>query len=87
VLILVNDINAHGARRLGLPTLDPPYRDVTGDGWLTAADVITVINRINTAGSTAAALLDDDLDGLNDSLDSILDDIALDVGQALSIQT
>jgi hypothetical protein len=51
VLVMVNDINANGARRLGTPSLGPPYLDVNGDGWLTAADVIAVINRINSASS------------------------------------
>jgi len=49
VLILINDLNRNGSRRL--PTTGaiapPPFLDVNGDGFITANDVIVTINEIN----------------------------------------
>ena len=53
VLVLINDINAHGSRRLTSPLTPPPppFLDPSGDGWITPLDVLIVINDINAHGS------------------------------------
>jgi hypothetical protein len=53
VLVLINDINAHGSRKLTAPlTLSPPpFLDPTGDDRVAPVDVLTVINYINAHGS------------------------------------
>ena len=53
-LLVVNDLNANGSRRLDLPTAEnqpPPYLDVNGDGSITPLDALRVINRLNDADS------------------------------------
>jgi hypothetical protein len=56
-LILINDLNAHGARRLsdfpGTAPAVPPYLDVDGNGDATALDVLLVINYLNTSAGGA----------------------------------
>ena len=49
VIILINDINLHGARLLPLPTLDgpPPYLDPDGDDEISASDVLEVVDWID----------------------------------------
>jgi hypothetical protein len=52
VLILINEINAHSARKLPdplPPDLPPPFLDVNGDGTIAPLDVLAVINAINSA--------------------------------------
>ena len=52
VLLIVNEINANGARDLrGSDLSTPPYIDVTGDSFVSAVDVLTVINFINSRPS------------------------------------
>jgi subtilisin family serine protease len=51
VLILINDINAHGSRELTTPPSPPPLLDPNGDGWITPLDVLIVVNYINARGS------------------------------------
>ncbi|HPM81293.1 MAG TPA: CHRD domain-containing protein [Candidatus Anammoximicrobium sp.] len=48
-LVLVNDLNANGARTLTVSTLAAPYLDVTRDGQVTANDALGVINYVNSA--------------------------------------
>ncbi len=53
VLLIINDINANGARSLsGTSFQAPPYIDVNGDGFCTALDVLQVINFINERAAT-----------------------------------
>jgi len=50
-LVLINDINANGARALARPPASPPpppYLDVNGDGSISPIDVLLVINHLNT---------------------------------------
>ncbi len=52
VLLIVNDLNNNGARRLsGTEQSPPPYIDVSGDGFVSALDVLLVVNHINRNGS------------------------------------
>jgi RHS repeat-associated protein len=53
VLVLINDINAHGSRKLTAPPTPtpPPFLDPNGDGWIAPLDVLIVINYINAHGS------------------------------------
>ncbi|MDP7301951.1 MAG: dockerin type I domain-containing protein, partial [Pirellulaceae bacterium] len=58
VLIVVNDLNLNGPRKL--PTIGPPdpppFLDVNGDGFVTSNDVVILINEINRqVGSCAEA--------------------------------
>lgn len=49
VLLIVNDINANGARDLrNSNTPSPPYIDVTGENLVSALDVLQVVNYINS---------------------------------------
>ncbi len=60
-LVNINKINNDGEQALPVPPQPPreppPYYDVSGDDWLTAIDVLLVINYINadTAGLTLGA--------------------------------
>ncbi|MEO8497164.1 MAG: putative Ig domain-containing protein, partial [Planctomycetota bacterium] len=50
VLIVINDLNARGARRLDMApsALSPPhYIDVNGDGSVSPLDALVIINRLN----------------------------------------
>ncbi len=48
VLLVVNDINANGARDLrGSLLSSPPYIDVNGDSFVSAIDALLVINHLN----------------------------------------
>jgi hypothetical protein len=50
-LLIINDINTHGARDLrGTNTPYPPYIDVTGDNFVSALDVLQVVNYVNSRG-------------------------------------
>ena len=52
VLVLVNDINQSGARRL--PVNVPatlPYIDVDGDGTISPLDVLIIVNHLNQRSS------------------------------------
>jgi hypothetical protein len=49
-LVLINDTNAHGSRRL-TPPPPPPFLDPNGDGWITPLDVLIVVNYVNIHGS------------------------------------
>lgn len=52
VLLIVNDINQHGARDLAVAGYQAsPYLDVNGDGFSSALDALLVINYINLAGA------------------------------------
>jgi 6-phosphogluconolactonase (cycloisomerase 2 family) len=53
VLLLINDINAHGSRQLpASPTpTPPPFLDPNGDDAIAPRDVLLVINYINAHGS------------------------------------
>jgi hypothetical protein len=53
VLVLINDINAHGSRKLTalLTPTPPPFLDPTGNDEIAPIDVLTVINYINAHGS------------------------------------
>jgi len=57
--ILINDINARQSRPLPLPPppdeFPPPFLDTNGDGSLTPADVLDVINYLNSHSSSQAA--------------------------------
>jgi hypothetical protein len=59
VLIIINAINAQGARLLQAPApgsgSPPPFLDVTGDDWLTPEDALRVIDYLNGGGSAAVA--------------------------------
>ncbi len=49
-LLILNDINAQGARRLTVPQPSlqpPPYIDVSGDGFTTSLDALLVLNELN----------------------------------------
>jgi large repetitive protein len=49
--MIVDDINANGARQLtGAPDF-PTFFDVNGDGWITAADALAVANYLNQLNS------------------------------------
>lgn len=54
VLIIINELNAHGLRALAVPPVPPdgppPYYDTTGDDFLSPQDVILVINHLNSVG-------------------------------------
>ena len=58
VLLLINEINFHGARKLAPRTAQQPgpswFLDPDGDGRLTPVDVLTVINAINRGDGTTA---------------------------------
>ncbi len=58
VLILINDINAHGTRSLPIvpsgPSYLPPYLDPSGDDGIAPADVLIVINYINANSAPLA---------------------------------
>ena len=51
VLLLINSINVQGSRRLVIPPVRPDvppvYYDVTGDNYLTAQDVLVIVNYLN----------------------------------------
>ncbi|MCL4203176.1 MAG: tandem-95 repeat protein [Pirellulaceae bacterium] len=55
-LTLINEINANGPRQLPMLPVDgqsmPPFWDANGDGWLTAGDVLQVVNYLNGAVSS-----------------------------------
>ncbi|MBI2479841.1 MAG: hypothetical protein HYV60_14765 [Planctomycetia bacterium] len=51
-LVIINDLNANGARRLSvLPraTNPPSYIDVNGDGSVSPFDALVIINRLNAS--------------------------------------
>ena len=53
-LLIINDLNANGARELPVPTpsfLPPPFLDSSGDGWVTSIDALRVINLLNAGAS------------------------------------
>jgi hypothetical protein len=54
VLLIINDLNFRGARKLPNPPqppfLPPPYLDASGDGWITPADALLIINYLNGLG-------------------------------------
>lgn len=56
-MVLINSINLHGTRLLPAPASGsgnpPPFLDVTGDGWLSAEDVLRVINHVNAKSALA----------------------------------
>lgn len=54
VLLILNDLNLHGQRRLD-PTefIPPPFIDVNGDGNVGASDALEVINFLNLRGNSA----------------------------------
>ena len=53
VLMIINDLNAHGPRALTIPPPaaggPPPYLDVNGDDFVTPIDVLVVINTLNNS--------------------------------------
>jgi VCBS repeat-containing protein len=53
-LLIINDLNYRGARRLPNPPQapfePPPYLDVSGDGFVSPNDALLVINHLNGAG-------------------------------------
>lgn len=54
-LLIINDLNATGARALPLPVpvgATPPYLDTDGDNFVAPIDVLLVINRINENSSS-----------------------------------
>ena len=63
VLLIINDVNNKGARRLPVPPAPadiwPRFLDVTGDGFVSPIDILHVINTLNartSAGAEAEAL-------------------------------
>jgi len=51
-LVIINYINAHpGDVRLPSSDVPPPYYDVDGNGFVTAVDVLIVINELNEQSS------------------------------------
>lgn len=48
-LLILNDLNARGARRLpaAQPDRPPPFVDVSGDGFVTPIDALLVLNELN----------------------------------------
>lgn len=49
VLLVINEINEHGARNLSEANFQaPPFVDVNGDGFCTALDALLIINLINS---------------------------------------
>ena len=52
ILVLVNDLNQYGSRRLVPPKAQPDsYLDPDGDGSISPLDVLMIINHINSKGS------------------------------------
>ena len=54
-LLTINELNLGGVRLLLGPHQDPPYFDVNDDEYVTAQDVLHVINRLNAALDGGAA--------------------------------
>jgi VCBS repeat-containing protein len=54
VLIVVNDINFNGARRIPAGFVIPPYIDVNGDQFVGPLDALELINFINSRGNAGA---------------------------------
>ena len=50
-LLVINDLNAIGARPLVDPPTGPPFIDVNGDGFLSPLDALLVINYLNRGGA------------------------------------
>ncbi len=48
-LLIINDLNAKGARSLIAADTTPPFLDVNGDGFVAPIDVLQVINAIEAA--------------------------------------
>jgi len=46
-LLTINELNQRGARLLLGPHQDPPYFDVSDDEYVTALDVLQLVNRLN----------------------------------------
>jgi hypothetical protein len=46
-LLVINDLNANGARELLEPSTGPPYLDVNGDGFVSSIDALLIINYLN----------------------------------------
>ena len=56
-LVIINDLNASGARELPPPTdsvKPPPFLDSSGDGWVTSIDALRVINLLNANAEAEA---------------------------------
>jgi VCBS repeat-containing protein len=55
VLVVVNDLNARGARSLPIPPVPPftppPFLDVNGDRSVSPQDALSVINHLNSGGT------------------------------------
>jgi hypothetical protein len=49
-LLVINQLNTTGSRRLESSTTSPPFVDVNGDGYLSPVDALMVINHLNSAG-------------------------------------
>ena len=53
-LLIVNDLNFRGVRKLPNPPMPPleppPYLDVSGDGFVSPLDALLIINYLNGAG-------------------------------------
>jgi VCBS repeat-containing protein len=53
-LIIINDLNFRGSRKLPNPPVPPfvppPYLDTNGDGFVSASDALLIINYLNTRG-------------------------------------
>jgi hypothetical protein len=58
VLLIVNELNAHGTRELELPainTMPPPFYDANDDRLISPLDVLRVVNFLNAQSLQAAA--------------------------------
>jgi hypothetical protein len=59
ILILINDLNARGARSLPvppvLPLAPPPFIDVSGDNLVAPGDALLIVNFLNSRGGEGEA--------------------------------
>ncbi len=57
-IIVINELNAVGARKLDDPLVEPPFLDVSGDQFVSPVDVLMVINHLNDRANPEAEPLE-----------------------------
>ena len=80
VLMLINDLNLNGSRRLsaGQNPADPrQYLDVDGDGFASPLDVLVVVNFINRRGNGEGESMISFLPPQSPELDTAVTDMLL----------